>query len=64
MVALQLFKNVGTAKVSSSVWLGLFYTWKTTGTPEILKAIREGALTFFNGVAVYNSNLWTMYYEF
>ncbi len=63
-VAQQLFKTVEAAKVSSSVWFGWFYTWKNTGNSEILNAVSEGALTFFDGVAIYNSNLWTMYYEF
>lgn len=64
LMAHSLFENVHAATVVPSIWLGWFYNWQSIGTREIVDAAIEGATTFFTGSARYNSNLWTMYYEF
>jgi peptidoglycan/LPS O-acetylase OafA/YrhL len=64
LMAAQLYYNTTAAQTSGSRWLGLFFTWPSEGLMEPLKAAWEGAFgTFFVGTFVYNSNLWTMYYE-
>ncbi|WP_022722745.1 acyltransferase [Rhodopseudomonas sp. B29] len=64
LMALQSYANIEAGKSIPSLWLGWFYTWTSTGILEIPKAVNQGALTFFNRASSYNSNLWTMYYEF
>lgn len=64
LMASQSYANIETAKAVPSIWLGWFYTWPSSGPVEIAKAVAQGALTFFNRGSSYNSNLWTMYYEF
>lgn len=64
LMAFALFDNVRAAQLVPSAWLALFYNWQSSGLIEIPSAVFEGAMTFFNGHASYNSNLWTMYYEF
>jgi peptidoglycan/LPS O-acetylase OafA/YrhL len=64
LMAYSLFGNVHTATLVPSIWLGWFYNWQSTGNNEIPLSIIEGATTFFTGASRYNSNLWTMYYEF
>lgn len=64
MMAAGLFSNVETAPTVPSVWLGWFYTWPGMGWREIPASVWEGATTVFTGDSFYNSNLWTMVYEF
>lgn len=64
MMAAGLFQNVETAPSVPSVWLGWFYTWQSMGWREIPSSLWEGASTFVTGDSFYNSNLWTMFYEF
>jgi peptidoglycan/LPS O-acetylase OafA/YrhL len=63
VMALGRFVSPETAKHVPSIWLGWFYNWRA-GWADIPRAIVEGSTTFFSGSARYNSNLWTMYYEF
>jgi peptidoglycan/LPS O-acetylase OafA/YrhL len=66
LMAYSLFQNVPAAPVVPSIWLGWFYDWRSAGTYEIVHAVAEGATTFFGSAdgSKYNSNLWTMYFEF
>ena len=64
LMAHSLFGNAHTATLVPSSWLGLFYNWQSAGNDEVLLSVVEGATTFFTGASRYNSNLWTMYYEF
>jgi len=63
-MAFGAFANVKAAQAVSSTWLGSYFTWPSQGAGEISLALVEGATTFFTGRETYNSNLWTMYYEF
>jgi peptidoglycan/LPS O-acetylase OafA/YrhL len=63
-MALGVFVSPETAKHVPSIWLGWFYNWPPAGWADISSAILEGSTTFFSGSSRYNSNLWTMYYEF
>jgi peptidoglycan/LPS O-acetylase OafA/YrhL len=65
LMAHSAFDNVRTAAVVPSIWLGWFYNWPSAGNHEIVQSLVEGATTFFSaGNSRYNSNLWTMYFEF
>jgi peptidoglycan/LPS O-acetylase OafA/YrhL len=64
LMAEGFFLNHSVATQVQSIWLSWFYQWPSTGTSEIGKAVWQGATTFFTGESTYNSNLWTMYYEF
>lgn len=63
-VAFGFVDNVRVSQIVPSIWLGWFYRWPNAGAAEIPVALVEGATTFFTGSSSYNSNLWTMYYEF
>src|SRR4029079_1292167 len=48
-----------------SIWLGWFYRTSPYPVPDLLAAVYEGTVaTFLFGQAYFNSNLWTMFYEF
>ena len=64
LMAMGVYINHSVAPEVPSIWLGWFYGWPSAGTSEIGRAMSEGAMTFFTGASTYNSNLWTMYYEF
>lgn len=64
LMAFNLYGNLHAAPLTQSEWLGKYYTWQSTGTAEIGKALFEGATTFFTAENFYNNGLWTMYYEF
>jgi peptidoglycan/LPS O-acetylase OafA/YrhL len=66
LMAHSAFDNARAASVVPSIWLGWFYTWPSAGNHEIVQSVVEGATTFFSTTdkSKYNSNLWTMYFEF
>lgn len=64
MMAASLMDNQAVAPEVPSIWLAYFYNWPSAGLHEVPRALWEGATTFLTGFASYNSNLWTMYYEF
>lgn len=64
LMAVGGFANSVAALKVPSVWLGWFYGWPSAGPGEVRQAAFEGATTFFTGQALYNSSLWTMFYEF
>lgn len=63
-VMLGFYSNVRASTFVHSIWLERYYTGKSAGIHEVVRAIYEGATTFFTGQTTYNNVLWTMYYEF
>ena len=63
-MAFGWFQNLSAAQIVPSIWLGWFYKWPSAGVHEVSTALNEGATTFLTGRSDYNSNLWTMYFEF
>ena len=63
---LNAYYFVEASKISGSPWLATFASadWTPNFQVSLLRAIREGAETFFTGSRYYNSNLWTMKPEF
>jgi peptidoglycan/LPS O-acetylase OafA/YrhL len=67
LMAHSAFDNTRAASAVPSIWLTWFYNWHSAGSnEEIVQSVVEGATTFFSatGKSKYNSNLWTMYFEF
>jgi peptidoglycan/LPS O-acetylase OafA/YrhL len=65
LLILDLYSNRTTNNLTDSVWLGWFYGANRYQTPELFGAVYEGVIgTFLFGKNSFNSNLWTMYYEF
>jgi peptidoglycan/LPS O-acetylase OafA/YrhL len=65
LAALNLYWNVASDNVIGSIWLGWFYRTSPYPIPDFLAPIYEGTVaTFLFGQAYFNSNLWTMFYEF
>jgi peptidoglycan/LPS O-acetylase OafA/YrhL len=64
-MAFGLYSNGKVATVVGSTWLSWWYGWQSTGWHELMSAAKEALFeTFWSGAARYNSNLWTMRYEF
>ncbi len=60
-----LYGNVRVAPLVGSSWLSWFFVAPPPEFHSAVAAAREGAVgTFLFGSAYYNSNLWTMTYEF
>ncbi|TPG78819.1 acyltransferase family protein [Pseudomonas arsenicoxydans] len=53
------------SKLSLSPWLATFANgWKPEFEPSFWEALWQGMTTFFTGEVNYNTNLWTMKFEF
>ena len=64
IAAMQFYWNIPASSENGSMWLSWFYRAPYSSS-QILGAIYEGGVgTFLFGQAYFNSNLWTMYYEF
>jgi peptidoglycan/LPS O-acetylase OafA/YrhL len=63
---LYFFSQAASLQNNGNRWLALFgYSMDpATFEPSLLKAIYQGASTFFTGSSVYNGSLWTMQHEF
>jgi peptidoglycan/LPS O-acetylase OafA/YrhL len=66
IAAMQFYWNIPASSENGSIWLSWFYRDPSPySSSQILGAIYEGGVgTFLFGQAYFNSNLWTMYYEF
>jgi peptidoglycan/LPS O-acetylase OafA/YrhL len=61
----QLYSNQPASFASGSLWLGWNFLGNPYPVPPILGAIYEGGIgTFLFGKNYFNSNIWTMSYEF
>ena len=60
-----LYLNQPVAQEISSPWLSWWYDAPPAQWRSVVAAAKEGAFsTFLRGSAYFNSNLWTMYFEF
>jgi peptidoglycan/LPS O-acetylase OafA/YrhL len=60
-----LYSNLPAAQLIDSPWLRTWFSRPPDQWQTVLDAANEGAVTtFLFGVSYFNSNLWTMYYEF
>jgi peptidoglycan/LPS O-acetylase OafA/YrhL len=60
-----VYLNQPVAEQIASPWLGWWYAEPGREWRTVAAAVREGAVgTFVKGSAYFNSNLWTMFYEF
>src|SRR5664279_680050 len=66
IAVMQFYWNIPASSENGSIWLSWFYRAPSPySSSQILGAIYEGGVgTFLFGQAYFNSNLWTMYYEF